>query len=85
MKLKLIQTGGFAGLTRSAEIDVEQEEADALLQRLALPDASQQPPSEMRDAFNHILIIGDKRIPFSPEDAPTELKPTIDRLLSQLA
>lgn len=84
MKLRLIQTGGFAGLTRSAEIDVEPEEAEALVRCLPAAAASRTPRDE-RDAFNHVLVVDDRRIPFSPEDAPAECKPTIDRLMSMLA
>ncbi|HEY8513429.1 MAG TPA: protealysin inhibitor emfourin [Cyclobacteriaceae bacterium] len=85
MKIRLIQTGGFAGLTRSAEIDVREEEANALVQRLASAAAPHQPPANVRDAFNHVLVIGDKRIPFSLEDTPEELKPTIDHLIANLS
>ena len=84
MKLKLIRTGGFAGLTRSAEMDVNPEEAEAFVQRLTPRTTSHEPPRDVRDAFHHVLLVGDQRIPFSPEDTPEELKPTIDRLISML-
>jgi hypothetical protein len=65
-------------------MDVKEEEADALLRGLPPPAESQQPSSEARDAFNHILVVGDRRIPFSPEEAPEEFKPTIERLVAML-
>jgi glutathione peroxidase-family protein len=85
MKVRLIQTGGFVGLTRSAEIDINQEEALALVRSLTTAASSHQPPPNIRDAFNHVLVVGDKRIPFSPEETPEEVKPIIERLISSLA
>src|SRR5690606_25634050 len=84
MKLKLIQTGGFAGLTRTAELDIDQEEAEALVQQLTASAASHQPSPNVRDAFNRVLIVGGQRVPFSPEDMPEALKPTVERLISML-
>lgn len=80
MKLKLIQTGGFAGLTRTAELDVDQEQAETFVQQLTPVTA----PKQARDTFNHVLVVGDQRIPFSPEDVPEALKPTIEQLILSL-
>ncbi|MFO7256875.1 MAG: hypothetical protein DIU61_004215 [Bacteroidota bacterium] len=85
MKIKLIQTGGFAGLTRSAEIEVQEEEAEKLIQRLAPAAASHQPSPNVRDAFHHVLMVGDRRIPFSPEEVPEELRSTIQHLIANLS
>jgi hypothetical protein len=83
MKLKLIQTGGIAGLTKSCqkEIDLSQQEVDDLVRSL-VPSGK---PGKSRDELNHVLVIGDDRkIHFSPEETTGKWKPTIDEMLSQL-
>lgn len=83
MRLKLIQTGGFAGLTKSSqkEIDLTEQEVEDLVNSLAREDN----PGPARDAINHILVIDDgQRIPFSPEALQGKWKLTIDQMLSDL-
>lgn len=83
MKLKLIQTGGFAGLTKSSEkvMDLSQEEVEDLVNSLKWENE----PGLARDAMNHVLVIDDaQKIPFSPEATRGKWKSTIDQMLSEL-
>lgn len=82
MKLKLIQTGGFAGLTKSSEkeMDLSQQEVEELVNSLAPEDEP-----HTRDAFSHVLVIDDKkRVYFSPEATHGKWKNTIDQMISEL-
>lgn len=83
MKLKLIQTGGFAGLTKSSqkEIDLTEQELEDLVNSLSREDE----PGPARDAINHILVIDDEqKITFSPEAVRGKWRLTIDQMLSDL-
>ena len=83
MKLKLIQTGGFAGLTKSCEkeMDLSRKDVEELVGSLAPADE----PAQARDALTHILVINDKeRIYFSPEATRGKWKPAIDKMISEL-
>lgn len=82
MKLKLIQAGGFAGLTKSSqkEVDLTEQEIEDLMSSLT-PEA----PDKSRDALSHVLMVGDNRkISFSPEEIQGKWKPLIDQMLSEL-
>ena len=82
MKLKLIQTGGFAGLTKSCEkeMDLTQHDVEDLVNSLAPEDEPNTP-----DRLNHILVIDDRRrIQFSPEAIHGKWKPAIEEMLSEL-
>lgn len=81
MKLKLVQTGGFAGLTKSCEkeMDLTQNDVEDLVNSLALegrPDP---------DGLSHTLIIDDrKKIQFSPDAAHGKWKPAIEEMMASL-
>lgn len=82
MKLKLIQAGGFAGLTKSCEreMDLSQQEVEDLVSSLAPEDEPKAP-----DGLSHILVIDDRRkIQFSPEATHGKWKPAIEEMLSEL-
>ncbi|HLT72892.1 MAG TPA: hypothetical protein VKZ75_09585 [Cyclobacteriaceae bacterium] len=81
MKLKLIQTGGFAGLTKSCEkeMDLTQNDIEDLVNSLALegrPDP---------DGLSHTLIIDDqKKIQFCPDATHGKWKPAIEEMMASL-
>src|SRR5690606_38570303 len=81
MKLKLIQTGGFAGLTKSCEkeMDLTQNEVEDLVNSLALegrPDP---------DGLSHTIIIAErKKIQVWPDGTHGTWKPAIDEMMGSV-
>lgn len=81
MKLKLIQTGGFAGLTKSCEkeMDLTRDDVEDLVNSL-VPEDRPTP-----DGLSHTLVIDDKeKIQFSPEATRGKWKRAIDGMVSEL-
>lgn len=81
MKLKLIQTGGFAGLRKSCEkeMDLTPDDIEDLVKSLAPKD---QPNP---DSLSHTLVIDEKkRIEFSPDATHGKWKPTIEEMMASL-
>lgn len=81
MKLKLIQTGGFAGLRKSCEkeMDLTEDDIEDLVSSLA-PEEPRTP-----DGLSHTLVIDDrKRISFSPDATHGKWKSAIEEMMASL-
>jgi hypothetical protein len=82
MRITVLQTGGFAGLHRQAELDTTVEpdgtEIEAVVARadFSLPATPPQP-----DRFNYHIEAGDQHIDIREQDLTDEFRWLIDRVL----
>lgn len=86
-RLELTRSGGFAGLRRSAQLDLEPDEAEALA---AAFDEAGEHPERARGAdrfqFDLTLVRGAERRSVRVREGavPDALRPVVDRLTRQL-
>jgi hypothetical protein len=82
MKIKLIRTGGFIPVTRTAEteIDISDVEIDRLLQ-IIRPDPDAR---RIKDGNYYELTVGLKSTPVDLEKVPDEYRPLFNKLKSDL-
>jgi hypothetical protein len=86
-RLELTRSGGFAGLRRTAQIDLDAGEAEALA--AAFDEAGEQPDrAKGADRFQYDLTLvrgAERRSVCLREDAvPDALRPVVHRLTHQL-
>jgi hypothetical protein len=82
MKIKLIRTGGFIPVTKSAEADVDitDQELSRLLEMVQPdPDAPR-----IKDGHNYIISVGTTSKPVDLEKVPDEYKDLFGKLKSEL-
>jgi hypothetical protein len=82
MKIKLIRTGGFIPVTKSAETEVSfsDKELDRLLQ-IIQPDTL---VARIKDGNYYELTVGQRSAPVDLDKVPTEYKSVFIKLKSEL-
>ncbi len=91
MRIRLVREGGFAGISRAADVDtdtLEPHRAKELHRLVAAADLASLPKasgkSEGRDRFRYHLTVDDGRASrearFSEEDAPEPLRALLEAI-----
>lgn len=86
MKLKLIQAGGFAGKTKTAEQDLDLHESilHQYLTELFNQPAAETPKTQVRDKEQLFLEFEGKVLPVQQLNSNPELKKLIAQMSDQL-
>lgn len=85
MRITVTRSGGFAGITRRAQVDIadrpDAAEWHTLIRRLRL-DALPPPPADAPDRFVYTVQIGDTTARFGEAQMTGPLRELVDRVLS---
>lgn len=97
MRIQLKRSGGFAGLTRTTEVDADElpEEAASTAHRLVeegrLDELAERPPERPpgADRYQYELVVqgedeADRRILMHDGAIPDDLRPLVDQLIDRL-
>jgi hypothetical protein len=82
MKITVLQTGGFAGLHRQAELDTTAvPDGERIEQVVAQADFAVLPTPPQPDRFNYRIEAGDQQVDLHEQDLTEDFRWLVDRVL----
>ncbi|MEV7525801.1 protealysin inhibitor emfourin [Streptomyces sp. NPDC091371] len=84
MRIRVIKSGGFAGITYKAELETSGRPDAAELERLAtevLAQSGTGPPAGVPDGFRYSVTVDDRTVEFADPDISDAQEELVERVL----